>query len=233
MFRQPENIEIYPTDKKAVVLASGGMDSTALLSFLSENGWVVRPVSFYYGGKHNAVEYSALLDVCNHLKLPEPIRVNIDFINSLFKSDLLQSGGEIPHGHYADASMARTVVPARNSIMLSIAAGIAESLEYPVVSIANHAGDHVIYPDCRPQFIESMSKSLSLGSDGKVEIYAPFSFMMKWDIAKLGHKYNAPFQLSWSCYEGKDSHCGKCGTCFERKEAFEKAGLIDPTWYSA
>jgi 7-cyano-7-deazaguanine synthase len=217
---------------KIVALASGGMDSTAMLAFMQQEGHTIQPVAFNYGSKHNDVEYKALLDICDELELPPPIRFDLCEIFNVFKSDLLQGGGEIPEGHYADASMSRTVVPGRNSIMLTIAAGFAESLGYQSVAIANHAGDHFIYPDCRPEFIEAINQTIKLSSEQRVSIYAPFRFIDKAEICFLGFARGAPLHLSWSCYKGTPpNHCGVCGTCCERHYAFLKADVPDPTVY--
>lgn len=215
----------------AVVLASGGLDSTTLLGYLLSENWKVLPISFFYGSKHNESEYKALQLICDYFNLGSPLRINLDFINGCFKSDLLSSGGNIPHGHYTDISMRSTVVPSRNMIMLAIASGVAESHGYAHVAIANHSGDHAIYPDCRESFISAMGNAISLSSEGSVKLLAPFTKMMKWDIVKLGNRVGAPLSLSWSCYEGKKVHCGKCGTCVERKEAFVVSGIEDLTIY--
>lgn len=219
--------------KKVVALSSGGMDSSVLLAYLKSHGCEIQPVSFYYGGKHNVAEYNSLQDVCSFLELPTPIRINLDFVNDLFKSDLLSSGDAVPHGHYAQENMVRTVVPARNAIMLSIAAGLAESIGAEAVAIANHAGDHAIYPDCRPDFIEKMSAALYSGSGDKVSITAPFSHITKAEIAKLGAFLNFPLEITWSCYEGdrEAGQCGQCGTCVERHWAHLAAGIEDKTHY--
>jgi len=138
-----------------------------------------------------------------------------------FVSDLLQSGGDIPDGHYEDESMKKTVVPFRNGIMLSIAAGIAESMDCNRLLISNHAGDHAIYPDCRPEFINSMSDAIRFGTYNNLEIFAPFTNLTKREIALIGKEINVPFEKTYSCYNGQEVHCGTCGTCTERKEALE------------
>ena len=127
--------------------------------------------------------------------------------------------------------MKRTVVPFRNGIMLSIAAGLAESLEVEALMLGNHAGDHAIYPDCRPEFSDPMAFAIEAGTYAKIKVIRPFEHLTKTDIAKIGGQLNAPFELTYSCYKGGENHCGKCGTCYERKEAFRDAGVMDPTPY--
>ena len=148
-----------------------------------------------------------------------------------FKSDLLKTGGDIPEGHYADPSMKKTVVPFRNGIMLSIAAGYAESLDADAIVLGNHFGDHAVYPDCRVDFINPMKEAIEKGTYKGIKLLSPFDTIDKTEIARIGHALNFPFELTYSCYNGEDKHCGKCGTCFERKEAFQLAGIKDPTEY--
>lgn len=155
----------------------------------------------------------------------------LDFIAQHFHSDLLSRGGDIPEGHYADPSMALTVVPFRNGIMLSLAAGYAESIGAEEVIIGNHAGDHPIYPDCRIEFIEAMNQATRAGTYLGVRITSPFVLVSKAYIVHLGHQLGVPMELTYSCYKGGEAHCGKCGTCVERREAFALAGVADPTHY--
>jgi 7-cyano-7-deazaguanine synthase len=152
-------------------------------------------------------------------------------MNELFESDLLQSGGAIPEGHYEAENMKQTVVPFRNGILLSIAAGFAESVGAEGLVIAAHSGDHAIYPDCREEFMKPMAEAITAGTYADLEVLRPFIHLRKEGIAALGASLGIDFSLTWSCYKGGEIHCGKCGTCVERKEAFEKAGLEDPTEY--
>jgi len=216
---------------KALVLLSGGMDSTTALYWARREHSVVGAVSFDYGSKHNARELEMARWHCQHLGLPHD-QVSLPFINQLFTSDLLQSGGEIPDGHYADENMKRTVVPFRNGIMLAIACGIAESRGAEALVIAAHAGDHAIYPDCREPFMKAMAEAMCEGTYARIELLRPFIAMNKGGIARLGHDLGLDFRRTWSCYKGGELHCGTCGTCVERKEAFELARLADPTKYS-
>jgi len=216
--------------KRAIVVFSGGMDSaTALWWALREFGDVAA-VSFEYGSKHNARELAAAATICRKLSVPHTV-ISLDFIGRTFHSSLLKTGGDIPEGNYNEENMASTVVPFRNGIMLAAAAGLAEDSGFSAVILGNHTGDHAIYPDCRPEFIDGMAKAIEAGTGGKVKLLSPFCRMTKGEIAALGAKLGVDFSLTWSCYNGRDRHCGKCGTCRERREAFREAGLPDPTVY--
>jgi len=216
---------------KKVLVFSGGLDSSILLSSELSQKHSIHPMHFNYGSKHNNREFDAAVLIAEKLGAFLPIQIQLPFINCLFKSDLLKSGGEIPEGHYADDSMKSTVVPFRNGIMLSIAAGYAESIEAETVLIANHSGDHPIYPDCRKSFIRGMNTAVLEGTDYKVRIESPFVDIDKTEIVKIGSSLGVPMHLSYSCYKGERIHCGVCGTCVERKEAFVEAGIEDLTQY--
>lgn len=210
---------------KALLTYSGGMDSTVLLYDYSRS--IELCLAFNYGSKHNTMEYE--MASLNSVKIGIPlIRIDLDFINKYFKSDLLQSGGQIPEGHYEDESMKSTVVPFRNGIMLSIAVGLAESRGLDTVLIANHAGDHAIYPDCRKQFIEEINHAAILGTYNGVKIVSPYNDKTKREIALIGKELSVDFSLTYSCYNGEKIHCGVCGTCTERQEALQG---FDPTTY--
>ena len=218
--------------KKVIVLLSGGIDSTTAL-FDSINKYdVIGAVSFDYGSKHNERELKCASFQCEINNLKHTV-IKLDFINELFSSDLLKSGGDIPEGHYQEQSMLKTVVPFRNGIMLSIAAGLAESLGAEGLVIAAHSGDHAIYPDCRENFMNSMSEAVSFGTYANIEILRPFIDMDKTKIVSLGHSIGVGFKHTYSCYKGDEVHCGKCGTCVERREAFIKAQIEDPTEYQS
>ena len=215
---------------KVCVLLSGGMDSVAAFYEVLGQHEVVACLSFDYGAKHNAREIPfAKLHADRNGVLHQIIP--LDFINLLFKSDLLQSGGAIPDGHYAEASMKQTVVPFRNGIMLAIAAGYAESVEAEGLVIAAHSGDHAIYPDCREPFMQAMGKAMEEGTYAKIRLLRPFIDTDKTGIARRGVELGIDFSETWSCYKGGAIHCGTCGTCVERREAFILAGLPDPTVY--
>lgn len=215
---------------KVCVLLSGGMDSvTAFYDALGSHE-VAACLSFDYGSKHNARELPFARLHAEKAGVPHHV-VSLDFMDRFFKSDLLRSGGEIPEGHYAEESMKQTVVPFRNGIMLSIAAGFAESIGADAVLIAAHSGDHAIYPDCREPFMRAMGEAMEQGTYPGIRLLRPFIAMDKAAIAKHGADLGVDFAETWSCYKGGDVHCGVCGTCVERREAFLLAGLTDPTTY--
>lgn len=218
---------------KIVHIFSGGLDSTCLLAELLDRKFEVRTISFIYGSKHNSKEILAARSICKYYKLENDVYIYLPFINSYFKSNLLESGGEIPNGHYADDNMEKTIVPFRNGIFLSIATGYAESIGFDTISTAVHAGDHTVYPDCRPAYIRSMDEAIYYGTDGKVGLLAPYKNLSKWELLTIGFSVGAPIELSWSCYKGENIHCGTCGTCIERKVAFKQAGIEDPTKYQS
>jgi 7-cyano-7-deazaguanine synthase len=213
-----------------VVLLSGGMDSVTALHDARQHHEIAGAVSFHYGSKHNDREIPFAARHARQFGVRHDV-IRLDFIDAFFKSDLLQSGGEIPKGHYEEESMKKTVVPFRNGIMLSIAAGYAESLEAGGLVIAAHAGDHAIYPDCREPFMRAMGDAIRMGTYAGIELLRPFIAMSKADIAARGRELGIDYAQTWSCYVGGETHCGECGTCVERREAFLLAGVADPTTY--
>lgn len=215
---------------KVVVLVSGGMDSVTALYRANADHEVVAGLSFDYGSKHNHKEIPFAADHCAKFGIPHRV-VELAFMNELFESNLLKSGGDVPEGHYEAENMKQTVVPFRNGIMLSIAAGFAESIGASGLVIAAHSGDHAIYPDCREEFMNPMAEAISAGTYADLQVLRPFIAMRKEDIASAGAELGVDFSQTWSCYKGGEVHCGKCGTCVERKEAFELAKLTDPTVY--
>lgn len=217
---------------KTLVLLSGGMDSVTAFHWARQEHEVVGAVSFDYGAKHNHREIPLAAWHCAETGVHHDV-IELDFVNRLFASDLLKSGGEVPEGHYAAENMKKTVVPFRNGIMLAIACGIAESREAEALVIAAHAGDHTIYPDCREPFMQGMATAMREGTYAKIELLRPFIHLDKAGIAKLGASLGVDYGKTWSCYKGGDLHCGKCGTCVERIEAFQLAGIEDPTVYDA
>jgi 7-cyano-7-deazaguanine synthase len=210
-----------------VVLISGGLDSTVALHDAASRGTVALGLSFDYGSKHNARELPCAAWQCQRLGVPHRI-VRLAFINELFRSDLLQSGGAIPDGHYEDLSMRRTVVPFRNGVMLAIAAGVAESMGAQALVIAAHGGDHAIYPDCRETFLAPMAEAIRAGTYAGIEVQRPFGDRKKADLVRRGIELGVDFSHTWSCYKGGARPCGSCGTCVERREAFQLAGATDP-----
>jgi len=215
---------------KVCVLLSGGMDSVAAFYEALESHQVAACLSFDYGSKHNAREIPFAKLHADRRNVPHHT-IALDFMNQLFKSDLLKSGGDIPDGHYAELTMKQTVVPFRNGIMLAIAAGYAESIEADGLVIAAHSGDHAIYPDCREPFMQAMASAMGEGTYARIQLLRPFIDTDKTGIAKRGVELGIDFAETWSCYKGGAVHCGVCGTCVERREAFILGGLPDPTIY--
>lgn len=207
------------------------MDSVTALYHARQEHEVVAALSFDYGAKHNARELPMATRHAQRLGLRHEVVV-LDFIDRLFASDLLKSGGEIPRGHYAEETMKKTVVPFRNGIMLSVAAGFAESCGVDGLVIAAHSGDHAIYPDCREPFMQAMANAIAAGTYAQIALLRPFIHDDKAAIARRGAALGVDFRETWSCYVGGDVHCGVCGTCVERREAFLLAGLEDPTCYA-
>lgn len=218
----------------AVSLLSGGMDSTVLAYDLAHQGYEVHLLSVNYGQRHlTELVYAA--KTARDLKSEHRV-VDFSGLNVLLRGSALTSREvEVPEGHYSADNMAITVVPNRNAILLSIATGWAVSLGAKLVAFAAHAGDHAQYPDCRSEFIISMGGSMYLANQGFISedflLTAPYATMTKAQIASLGASLKVPFANTWSCYKGGELHCGRCGTCVERAEAFAEAGVPDPTVY--
>ena len=206
------------------------MDSVTLLYEYRDR--VALAVTFDYGSNHNRREAAFAKLHCERLGI-EHLLIPLNFIHDYFKSSLLEGADAIPEGHYAAENMKSTVVPFRNGIMLSIACGIAESRGLKNVMIANHFGDHSIYPDCRAGFVEAMSKAMSEGTYDGVKVFAPYTGISKTDIARHGPALGLDYTETYACYKGGAKHCGKCGTCVERKEALHDAGVEDRTEYEA
>lgn len=220
-------------DRLGVIVASGGMDSATLAWHYKDQGYTVRLVGFDYGQRHRK-ELQALADIADRLGGTSTV-VPLNLRDHLHGSALTSDEVEVPDGHYAQETMKATVVPNRNSIMLSIATGIAVAEGAEVVATGVHAGDHFIYPDCRPAFFTPFAEAMRHANEGfAVEgfrLEAPFITWTKADIAAHGARLGVPYEITWSCYKGGDIHCGRCGTCVERIEAFIDAGADDPTQY--
>lgn len=204
------------------------MDSITMLYEYKDR--IAIGLSFNYGSKHNDKEIAFARMHCERLGIKH-IEIPLGFMQEYFKSSLLIGGEDIPEGNYDDENMKSTVVPFRNGIMLAIAAGLAESNGLKHVMLANHGGDHAIYPDCRPGFVDAMSQAISNGTYENLTILAPYTNITKTDIARRGATLGIDYSETWSCYKGGDIHCGKCGTCTERKEALRDAGITDTTVY--
>lgn len=214
--------------KDSVLILSGGMDSTTLLYEFKED--IALAISFDYGSNHNNKEIPFAKYHCAQLGIKH-ITIPLSFMKEYFKSSLLAGAEAIPEGNYDDENMKSTVVPFRNGIMLAIAAGVAESNGLKHVMMANHSGDHTIYPDCRPQFATAMSDAIAAGTYDGITLVTPYTHISKTDIVKRGAALGLDYTQTWSCYKGGEKHCGKCGTCMERKEALRDAGVADPTIY--
>lgn len=214
--------------KDSAIIVSGGMDSITLLHEYKDR--IALAITFDYGNNHAANEIPYARLHCERLGIKHLV-IPLDFMHQYFKSSLLEGAEAIPEGHYEDENMKSTVVPFRNGIMLAIACGIAESNGLTRVMIANHGGDHAIYPDCRGEFIEAMSEAMKYGTYEGITIEAPYTHITKTDIARRGAQLGIDYAETWSCYKGGEVHCGKCGTCVERKEAMRDAGIQDNTKY--
>ena len=216
--------------KDSVIVVSGGMDSVTLL--YEKKDEIALGISFDYGSNHNHNELPLAALHCQRLGI-EHVVVPLGFMHQYFKSSLLESGDSIPDGSYDEENMKSTVVPFRNGVMLAVAAGIAESNGLTKVLIANHGGDHTIYPDCRPEFIAAMDAAVEPGTFARVRVVAPYTNISKADIARRGRALGIDYAETWSCYKGGHVHCGTCGTCVERKEALREAGIEDNTTYQS
>lgn len=222
-------------DKSAVAVVSGGMDSVTLAYLLDSEGYDLHLLSVDYGQRH-AKEIGYAKRCAERLGATFEV-AEISSVGRLLSGSALTDDIAVPHGHYAEETMAVTVVPNRNAIMLSIAYGVAVAKEARLVACAVHAGDHYVYPDCRPEFIEAFAamqkKAVEGFGDQNLSLHAPFMHKTKAQIVEVGAALGVPYEDTWSCYEGGEVHCGLCGTCNERKEAFELAGVPDPTVYKA
>ncbi|QUS37074.1 7-cyano-7-deazaguanine synthase QueC [Falsirhodobacter algicola] len=217
---------------KTIVICSGGLDSVSLAHVLAKAGDLAALVSFDYGQRHRkeldfAAEAAARLGVPHHL-------IDMTGIGAALTGSALTGGAEVPDGHYAEETMRITVVPNRNAIMLTVAFGLAAAQGADAVATAVHGGDHFIYPDCRPAFTESFAAMQAAALDGyaDVRLLTPWVHRSKADIVTDGARAGTPFARTWSCYKGGEIHCGRCGTCVERREAFDLAGIDDPTPYA-
>ena len=214
--------------KDCVLILSGGMDSTTLLYDYQDR--IALALSFDYGSNHNAREIPFARLHCERLGI-EHIVIPLSFMGQYFTSSLLAGSEAIPEGHYNAENMKSTVVPFRNGIMLSVAVGMAESRGLKHVMMANHSGDHTIYPDCRPEFVEAFSEAARTGTFPGITLLSPYTNMTKGQIATRGKNLGLDYAETWSCYKGGNKHCGHCGTCVERKEAMNEAGILDTTDY--
>ncbi len=218
--------------KQALVIVSGGLDSVTLAYYLRSKGYTPHLLSFDYGQRHKKELFFAKL--CAERLNAAYSLIDIASLGAFLKgSALTDMTVDVPEGHYASNNMSVTVIPNRNAIMLAMAFSVAAAQNADVVAIGVHSGDHFIYPDCRPEFIERFEfmERASLGEYANVDLWAPFLAESKEDIIKQGYRLGVPFEETWSCYNGGDIHCGVCGTCIERRESFVRAGIVDPTVY--
>ena len=216
---------------KTIVICSGGADSITLAYKVAAERALGGLVSFDYGQRHKK-ELGFAKTCAERLGVPHHV-IDISPIGKMLSGSALTDDVAVPDGHYAEETMKITVVPNRNVIMLSIGYGVAASMGASAVAAAVHGGDHFIYPDCRPEFVEAFAKMQNHALEGvaEIELYTPFLNITKADIVAEGAKLGVPFEETWSCYKGGDLHCGRCGTCVERREAFELADVEDPTEY--
>ncbi len=215
-------------EKDALIVLSGGMDSVTLLYDKIDE--IALAVNFIYGSNHNMRELECARYHCKKLGV-ELLEIHLDFMGEYFHSSLLEGADAIPEGNYEDENMRSTVVPFRNGIMLATAAGLAESRGLRAVMLANHSGDHTVYPDCRPEFIDAMAHAIAAGTYENLELRAPYTNISKTDIAVRGKELGIDYSKTYSCYKGGEHHCGVCGTCRERREALALAGIEDKTVY--
>ena len=217
-------------EKDSVIIYSGGLDSTTLL--YEEQARIALAVTFDYGSNHARREIACARHHCEALAI-EHLVIELAFMGRYFNSSLLSGGDAIPSGNYDETNMKSTVVPFRNGIMLSVACGLAESRGLKRVLIANHGGDHAIYPDCRPGFVAAMDGAMRAGTYDGVRLVAPYTDISKADIVRRGAVLGIDYGKTYSCYRGGERHCGTCGTCTERRDAFRLAGIPDPTQYES
>lgn len=217
---------------KIIAVFSGGLDSTVLLYDLVSGGAEVKAISVNYGQRHSC-ELETASAICKLLRVPHEVADLRGISHLLSGSSLTSKDIAVPDGHYAEENMKNTVVPNRNMILLATAAAWAISSKFEAVAYAAHAGDHTIYPDCREEFVNALDKAVQLADWHSVHLLRPFVNMTKAQIVKRGAQLNVPFDKTWSCYKGGTQHCGTCGTCVERREAFTLAGVNDPTKYES
>ncbi len=214
--------------KDSLLVLSGGLDSTTMLYEYKDS--IALAVSFNYGANHNEKEIAFAKWHCQELNIKHII-IDLPFFKQYFQSSLLSGADAIPEGNYNEQNMRSTVVPFRNGIMLAIAAGLAESNGLKAIMLANHAGDHSIYPDCRLEFVDAMDKAIQNGTYEGIKLLTPYTLLTKAQIASHGKQIGIDYSRTWSCYKGGEVHCGKCGTCRERREALHLAGINDTTEY--
>jgi 7-cyano-7-deazaguanine synthase len=217
---------------KTVVIHSGGIDSTVLLAKLVAEGREVHALSVDYGQRHRR-ELVAAEAICRYYQVPHQV-ADLRALAPIFGANALTNQKvAVPEGHYEEVSMKATVVPNRNMLLIAVAGSLAMSLQASSVAYGAHSGDHAIYPDCRPEFADALDRALRLADWHEIILERPFVGWNKTLIVQEGARLKVPLELTWSCYVGGDKHCGRCGTCVERREAFKLAGVVDPTVYAS
>lgn len=218
---------------RALAICSGGLDSVTMAHSLAAKSELAAILSFDYGQRHRK-ELQFAKQCADDLNV-DYFHLPLDSLAALLPGSALTdtSNVDVPHGHYAADNMKQTIVPNRNAIFLSLAYGLAAAHGFDAVGAAFHGGDHFIYPDCRPDFVSSFAamQQHSLAGFAEIEMHTPYLNMTKAQIVEHGARLKVPYQKTWSCYEGGELHCGRCGTCVERQEAFATAGVVDPTEY--
>ena len=214
--------------KDSLLILSGGVDSVTMLYEFRDS--IAMALTFDYGGNHNWREATYAELHCQRLKIPH-LTIPLEFISEHFHSALLEGAGAIPEEDYDSGNMKATAVPFRNGIMLAIAAGMAETRHLQRIMMANHSGDHAIYPDCRPDFVKAMDAAVQAGTYDGITLYAPYTGLDKTAIVRRGKALGIDYSETWSCYKGEEVHCGLCGTCRERRSALREAGIEDKTVY--
>jgi 7-cyano-7-deazaguanine synthase len=216
----------------AVVIYSGGLDSTTLLYQLRDQGYEVKTLSVDYGQRHRQRESAAAAAICDRLGVERRVVNLASLVDFLGKNSLSDHSVDVPEGRYKRSSMQVTTVPNRNMILVSVGIAWAISLQYDSVAFGAHGGRYSPYPDCQPAFAQAMHQAAGLCDWKKIAVLAPFVTWHKGDIVKRAAELGVPFELTWSCYKGGKTHCGRCGTCIDRREAFTKADLVDPVEYA-
>lgn len=214
---------------KTVVVLSGGLDSTVLLHHILDTEGAAAAVSINYGQRHSR-ELAYATMTCRRLNVDHSV-VDLSPLRAVLGRSSQTSDVPVPEGHYAEETMKQTVVPNRNMILLSVAIARAVSIGAERVAYGAHSGDHAIYPDCRPEFVDAMRQAAALCDWSPVDIVAPFVGLTKAEVVAMGNALGVRFDLTWTCYKGQTVHCGRCSTCVERLEAFDLCGLVDPTPY--
>lgn len=214
--------------KDSLIVLSGGMDSTTMLWEYRDR--IALAVTFNYGSNHNEREAECARWNCSRLGI-EHIEIPLSFMGQYFKSSLLSGADAIPSGEYDGENIKSTVVPFRNGIMLAVAAGLAESRGLSTVMLANHSGDHAIYPDCTPAFVNAMGRAIAAGTDAGISLWCPYTDLTKEQICQRGKELGVDYAHTYSCYRGTPRHCGTCATCVERHQALACAGYPDPTLF--